>query len=139
MTPLARAAVCLVLLTLLAGCRTTINPMAISDAQTAARVKTALVNDPDLGSRIIEVRVVLGAVRLTGRVSTPEEAARAAAIARGVSGVVSVQASLLVGVEEAVPDEQLERPGVPAVDLLPELQDTPAFLGTTLRCRHTQA
>jgi hypothetical protein len=128
MTPLARAAVCLVLLTLLAGCRTTINPMAISDAQTAARVKTALVNDPDLGSRIIEVRVVLGAVRLTGRVSTPEEAARAAAIARGVSGVVSVQASLLVGVEEAVPDEQLERPGVPAVDLLPELQDNPGFL-----------
>ena len=128
MNPFARSAVCFLLLALLAGCRTAVDPMAISDAQTAARVKTALVNDPELGVRTIEVRVVLGVVELTGRVSTPEEATRAAAIAGGVSGVVSVRTNLLVGVEEPVPDEPLERPGASAADLLPELQDNPSIL-----------
>lgn len=128
MTPLTRATACLVLLALLAGCRTAINPVSISDAQTAARVKTALVNDPELGVWAIEVRVVSGAVDLTGRVSTSEEADRAVAIARAVSGVVSVRAGLVIGVEEAPPVEEEERPGASAADLLPELQDNPGFL-----------
>jgi hypothetical protein len=35
---------------LLGGCRTAIDPIAIQDAQVAAQIKTALVNDPELGA-----------------------------------------------------------------------------------------
>jgi hypothetical protein len=124
---LARTTACLVLLVLAAGCRTAIDPMTISDAQTAARVKTALVNDPALGVRTIEVRVRLGAVDLSGRVLTQDEADRAVAIARGVSGVTDVRADLQVG-GDVTPSEELPDPfEVSPVDLS-ELQDNPGFL-----------
>ncbi|MDA1082796.1 MAG: BON domain-containing protein [Gemmatimonadetes bacterium] len=128
MTLLARATMCLTLLAFAAGCRTVVDPLAIADAQTAARVKTALVNDPDLGGRIIEVRVVLGVVELSGRVLSLAEADRAIAIARGVSGVASVRTNLQVGVEEATPDEQVEPDDVSAADLPAELQGSPGLL-----------
>ena len=108
MTLLARATVCLVMLALAAGCRTVVDPLAISDAQTAARVKTALVNDPELGTRTIEVRVVLGVARLSGRVLTQAEADRAIGIARSVAGVVDVQATLQIGGQAASPPEELQ-------------------------------
>ena len=128
MSLLARATVCLVVLALAAGCRTVVDPLAISDAQTAVRVKTALVNDPDMGARTIEVRVVLGVVELSGRVLTQAEADRAVALARAVSGVVDVRASLQVGGETASPpDGRLQRFGIPEFDS-PELQDNPGLL-----------
>ena len=128
MTLLARTTVTLMVLALAAGCRTAVDPLAISDAQTAARVKTALVNDPDLGARTIEVRVVLGVVRLSGRVLTQAEADRAVRIARGVAGVVDVQAALQIGGQAASPpDEQSQRFELPELDS-PELQDNPGFL-----------
>ena len=124
---LARATVCLVLLVLAAGCRTAIDPMTISDAQTAARVKTALVNDPALGARTIEVRVRLGAVELSGRVLTQDEADRAVAIARGVSGVTDVRADLQVGGDVTPSEEPSDPFEISTVDS-PELQDNPGFL-----------
>lgn len=126
MTPLARATVCLVMLAFAAGCRTGVDPLAISDAQTAARVKTALVNDPDLGERTIEVRVVLGVVQLSGRVLTQAEADRAVAIARGVGGVVDVQAILQIGGQAASPPDE-RRFDIPEFDS-PEVQDNPDLL-----------
>jgi hypothetical protein len=122
------AALVLGLLGLVAGCRTAIDPLAIADAQTAARVKTALVNDPDLGPRAIEVRVVGGVVALSGRVLTAAEAARAVALARGVSGVVDVRQGLQIGGEE---NPNLDGPPVSgdASDVSSsELQDNPSLL-----------
>ena len=124
----AIAIVCLMMLALAAGCRTAVDPLAIADAQTAARVKTALVNDPDLGEHTIEVRVVLGVVELSGQVPTQAEADRAVAIAHGVAGVVDVRTNLQVGGEApAPPDEQSQRLELPEVDS-PEFQGNPGLL-----------
>lgn len=128
MTLLVRTAVCLVLLSLAGGCRTAFDPLAIADAQTVARVKTALVNDPDLGTRTIEVRVVLGVVELSGRVLTQAEADRAVGLARVVAGVVDVRSTLQIGGEAIVPpDEQGQRFELPELDS-PEVQGDPRLL-----------
>ena len=123
-------AVVLVLLTLCAGCRSvSVDPLALSDAQTAARVKTALVNDPELGLRTIEVTVVRGVVELSGGVQTQAEMDRAVAIARAVQGVSDVRANLQVGQTVApaadVPPSRGSR--LPEVGA-PELQDNPNLL-----------
>jgi hyperosmotically inducible protein len=85
----------------LGGCRTAIDPIAIQDAQIAALVKTALVNDPELGATLIEVSVVRGVARLSGTVRTPAHAQRAAALARSVQGVRDVEPGLQVGAGDA--------------------------------------
>jgi hypothetical protein len=81
----------------LGGCSAAINPIHRQDAQTAMRVKTALINDPDLGVLPIEVQVSGGVVTLSGRVRTQAEADRAEALARGVAGVTAVTSDLHVG------------------------------------------
>ena len=79
----------------LAGCaaRTT-NPQSIEDALTAARVRTALVNDPQLGPRAIDVRVKAGVAHVNGGGFTEEEVARLQQILRGVAGVTGVEATV---------------------------------------------
>ena len=126
---LGRAAVSLIVLAFVAGCTTAIDPLAIADAQTAARVKTALVNDPDLGARTIEVRVVRGVVLLSGRVVTQAEADRAVALARAVDGVADVRATLQVGDQAAVstPDGTSQSARSEAFESS-ELQDNPALV-----------
>jgi hypothetical protein len=86
------------------GCRTAIDPVAIQDAQTAAQIKTSLINDSTLGTRTIEVTVVHGVARLAGVVRTQEEVSRAAALARSVQGVREVQLALDVGLPEPAPE-----------------------------------
>ena len=97
-------AVCL-LVVLSAGCRTAavIDPAVIGDAQTAARVKTALVNDPDLGVRAIEVTVAGGVARLSGRVRSQAELDRAVALAGAVPGVARVESALRLDDSIATP------------------------------------
>ena len=91
-------------------------------------VKTALVNDPDLGTRAIEVRVVLGVARLSGRVLTQAEADRAVGIARSVAGVVDVRSTLQIGGEAIVPpDDQVQRFDLQELDS-PEFQGDPRLL-----------
>lgn len=126
---LSPLAVGLVAVGLVAGCSAVIDPLAIADAQTAARVKTALINDPDLGGRAIDVRVVRGVVRLSGRVLTQAEVDRAVALSRAVSGVADVRADLQVGGESVVPplDQEAPRGAMPRYDS-PELQDNPRLL-----------
>ena len=84
---------------IVSGCSAAVDRVAIEDAQTAARVKTALVNDPELGASAIEVRVECRIVQLAGRVQTQTEADRAAAVARSVPGVQGVELALQVSVE----------------------------------------
>lgn len=96
---------------LAAGCRaTTVDPAAVGDAVTAARVKTALVNDPDLGIYVIEVRVTGGTARLSGRVETQAQIDRAIALARAVPGISAVESALIV----ALPAPQSGSIGAPA-------------------------
>lgn len=61
-----------------------------------ARVKTMLVNDRQLGTRIIEVRVDGRVVTLSGLVASTEEAERAVSLARNVPGVTAVRSQLVV-------------------------------------------
>jgi hypothetical protein len=83
-----------------AGCAAAIDQVDIDAARTAARVTTALVNDPAVGIRPIEVRVGPGGVAyLSGRVRGPEEAARAVEVARSVPGVARVESTLEVSGE----------------------------------------
>jgi hypothetical protein len=81
---------------LLSACRTAIDFAAIQDAQTAAEIKTALINDPELGSTTIEVSVVRGVAHLSGSVKTQADAERAGGIARSVRGVRDVRLNLQV-------------------------------------------
>lgn len=79
----------------LAGCAArTANPQAIDDALTAARIRTALVNDPQLGPRAIEVRVTAGVAHLSGGEFTEAEEAHLQQIVRAVAGVTGVEATV---------------------------------------------
>lgn len=104
----------------------------MESARTAAQVMTALVNDPEVGARPIEVRVTRGVVRLSGRVRTPAEMARAIALARAVPGVTRVDSSLRVGADlpsntEKPPPERPPAVRDPAVEFS-ELESPPSRL-----------
>jgi hypothetical protein len=93
------------------GCSTTITPTAVQDAQLAARVKTALVNDPQIGTHPIEVRTTGGVVRLVGRLDSQAQADRAIALARGVPGVSDVLSDLrIIAVTPPPPGPTTEDP-----------------------------
>ncbi len=94
-----------VLLLMLAGpaCARAIVPGGVEDAQIGARVKTALVNDPEIGTRPIEVRVIGGVVRLTGQVESKAHIERAVSLSRGVPGVTDVVSELRIGDVEIAP------------------------------------
>lgn len=68
----------------------------IDDATVTTRVKTALLNDPDVGGLRIDVDTFKGVVTLSGRVKTKEEETKAVALARRVGGVTDVKSTLQV-------------------------------------------
>ena len=121
---LAPAAGALLLCGVAVGCSAAVDPVAIADAQTAMRVKTALVNDPDLGGRAIEVHVTRGVASLSGRVRTSSEAEKAEALSRVVPGVSGVRSNLQIGVDAPLP---AETPSQGGLDDLPELQANPTL------------
>jgi hypothetical protein len=126
----ARQAILLASAVLLAGCRATaIDPAFIADAQTAVRVKTALVNDPVLGESAIEVRVVGGVAQLSGRVRSQAEVERAVRMTQAVAGVASVASNLQVGGDAAppAPTAPPEEP-LPSGLQLPEPDPIPGLL-----------
>ena len=59
-------------------------------------MKTALLNDPDVGGMRIDVDTFKGVVTLSGRVKTKEEEARRSSLARKIAGVTDVKSTLLV-------------------------------------------
>jgi hyperosmotically inducible protein len=79
----------------LAGCGKTVGE-TIDDATITARVKTALLNDPDVGGLAINVDTSLGVVTMSGVVKSPTEEQRAVAVARRVGGVRDVRSTLQV-------------------------------------------
>ena len=68
----------------------------IDDATITTRVKTALLNDPDVGGLRIDVDTFKGVVTLSGRVKSKEEETKAVALARRVGGVSEVKSTLQV-------------------------------------------
>ena len=68
----------------------------LDDATITTRVKTALLNDPDVGGMRIDVDTFKGVVTLSGRVKTKEEEAKALSLARKIGGVTDVKSTLLV-------------------------------------------
>ncbi len=95
-----RLAVPIVLLALLvpvalAGCGKAVGD-TIADATITTRVKTALLNDPDIGVLRIDVETTLGVVTLKGTVKSEAEKARAAELTRAVPGVKDVKVDLEV-------------------------------------------
>ena len=69
---------------------------AMDDATITARVKTMLLNDPQVAATKIEVSTTGGVVTLSGSVKSKADEARAIQIARTVTGVQDVKSTLVV-------------------------------------------
>jgi hyperosmotically inducible protein len=68
----------------------------IDDATITAHVKTALLNDPQIGATKIDVATALGVVTLTGIVKSQADAARALQLARQAPDVKDVKSALQI-------------------------------------------
>jgi len=97
-----RALVALVALATV-GCAARANP-AIGDVRLALRVKTALLNDPFVGTQPIDVRATGNVVTLTGQVRSTDDLQRAIGLARAVIGVADVVPMLTVD-DTLAPDD----------------------------------
>jgi len=81
-----------------AGCASTsVRPAATDDSGISTRVRTALLNDPQVAAGGINVTASNGVVTLSGRVRSEAERERAVALARQTSGVSDVRSELAVG------------------------------------------
>ncbi|MEI6002240.1 BON domain-containing protein [Paraburkholderia bengalensis] len=82
------------------GCKSTATPAATTlgkindDAALAARVKQALVADPELRSLPMSVATYRSVVQLSGYADSEAQIQKALALARGVPGVQSVSNDL---------------------------------------------
>jgi osmotically-inducible protein OsmY len=80
---------------LTAACGKTVGE-TIDDTTITTRVKTAMLNDPDVGGLRIDVDTYKGVVTLSGRVHSESERQQALQLARRTGGVVEVKDSLQV-------------------------------------------
>jgi osmotically-inducible protein OsmY len=69
---------------------------ATDDSGISTRVRTALLNDPEVAANSINVTANNGVVTLSGSVRTAAERDRAVAVARQTSGVADVRSELAV-------------------------------------------
>jgi osmotically-inducible protein OsmY len=68
----------------------------VDDATITTRVKTSLLNDPDVGGMRIDVDTFKGIVTLSGAVKTPAERDKAVGLARKITGVKDVKSTLQI-------------------------------------------
>lgn len=80
---------------------------SLDDLQLAVRVKTAIINDPVVGTEDVRVEVVSGVVHLSGRLSSEAHRDRIEALARTVPGVRDVQIEMKLHPELAVLSRRL--------------------------------
>ena len=82
------------------GCAQTANHEStgqyLDDAGITGKVKAAFAADPTVKATEINVETFKGTVQLSGFVAQPQDAQRAADIARGVKGVTSVKNDIRV-------------------------------------------
>jgi osmotically-inducible protein OsmY len=64
---------------------------AVDDSLITSKVKTALVGDPDVSARRINVETFRGTVQLSGFARSEDEIRRAGEVARNVRGVRAVK------------------------------------------------
>lgn len=103
MTPLSRTLPLIILavvLSLVSACAENGSHRAtgeyIDDTVITAKVKTAILNDPQTKVLEIHVETYKGEVQLSGFVSSQEEADRAVELTRNVKGVTSVKNDMLI-------------------------------------------
>ena len=77
------------------GCGKTVGE-TIDDTTITTRVKTAMLNDPNVGGLRIDVDTFKGVVTLSGRVKSQAEHDKAIQVARSISGVVDVKDGLQI-------------------------------------------
>ncbi len=87
--------IALLLPLLVSACGKTIGE-TLDDATITTRVKTALLNDPDVNATQIDVNTTAGIVTLSGGVRSKNEADRAVQVAHGVTGVKDVRSALKI-------------------------------------------
>jgi osmotically-inducible protein OsmY len=80
---------------LTAGCGKTVGE-TIDDTTITTRVKTAMLNDPQVGGLKIDVDTFKGVVTLSGAVKSQAEHDQAIALARRTSGVTEVKDALQI-------------------------------------------
>jgi osmotically-inducible protein OsmY len=68
----------------------------VDDAVITGKVKAAIFNEPNLKASEINVETYKGDVQLSGFVAQPQDAQRAAEVARGIKGVSSVKNDIRV-------------------------------------------
>ena len=68
----------------------------VDDAVITTKVKAALINDPNVKAREVNVETLKGDVQLSGFVADARDAQRAVEIARGVKGVTAVKNDIRV-------------------------------------------
>lgn len=96
LSKLQTVALALVLMApLTAACGKTVGE-TIDDTTITTRVKTAMLNDPQVGGMKIDVDTFKGVVTLSGRVRSAAEKDQALALARRASGVTEVKDALQV-------------------------------------------
>jgi hyperosmotically inducible periplasmic protein len=84
---------------LVSACGKTVGE-TIDDATITTRVKTALLNDPQVAGLKIDVDTTKGIVTMSGIVKSRGEEQRAIQIARGVPGVHDVKSTLQVQADQ---------------------------------------
>ncbi len=88
-------AVTLIAPMLLTACGKSVDA-TVDDATITTRVKTSLLNDPDVAALRIDVDTFKGVVTLSGAVKTAAERDKAIALARKIGGVTDVKSTLQI-------------------------------------------
>ena len=88
-------AVTLIAPMLLAACGKSVDE-TVDDATITTRVKTSLLNDPDVAALRIDVDTFKGVVTLSGAVKTAAQRDKAIALARKIGGVTDVKSTLQI-------------------------------------------
>jgi hyperosmotically inducible protein len=68
----------------------------IDDSAITAKVKAAILNEPNLSAAEINVETFRGVVQLSGFVSSRADMTKAVEVARGVGGVKSVKSDMVL-------------------------------------------
>ena len=94
--PLVLLATVLLTLTVVSCAAKAVN-RPFDDATISTRVKTALLNDPQLSALGIDVSSSQGVVTLSGTARSRDDEQRAVQLAKGVQGVKDVRSQIKVG------------------------------------------
>ena len=68
----------------------------VDDTVITTKVKAALINDPQLKAREINVETFKGTVQLSGFVSSRDDISKAVMLTRGIKGVTAVKNDMIV-------------------------------------------